>query len=152
MNSRSALSDRRVARCRSSPLNERRACFSRGCVCLTVAISLCTSSHASTIHASNARAGALVIHLSAGVGHHTGGSRSTPTVGRGEEGGRERGERRSWRWGSSGGRSRWGAVPGGGQHVAFFVVSRPSFHMFPILCGFFAELCWCSGRCHFKRT
>ena len=40
--------------------------------------------------------------------------------------------------GSSGGRvPRLGPVPGGGQHLAFFfVVSRPSFHMFPILCGF----------------
>ena len=28
----------------------------------------------------NARAGALVIHHPAWVGHHTGGSRSTPTV------------------------------------------------------------------------
>ena len=33
-----------------------------------------------TIHASNARAGALVIHRPAWVGHHTGGSRSTPTA------------------------------------------------------------------------
>ena len=33
-----------------------------------------------TIHASNARAGALVIHRPAWVGHRTGGSRSTPTA------------------------------------------------------------------------
>ena len=55
-------------------------------------------------------------------------------------GGRERGGgRRSWRGGSGGG------GPGGERSLVlanisrFFVVSRPSFHMFPILCGFFSS-------------
>ena len=50
-----------------------------------------------------------------------------------------------------------GTGPGGERSLVvanisrFFVVSRPSFHMFPISCGFFAELCWCFGRFHLKR-
>ena len=40
-----------------------------------------------------------------------------------------------WRGSTRWDPSRWRAVPGGGQHFAFFFfVSRPSFHMFPILC------------------
>ena len=69
--------DRRVARCLSSRLNPRHVCFSRGGVIDYDNLAM----HATTqCNQRKARAGALVIHHPAWVGHHTGGSGSTPTA------------------------------------------------------------------------
>ena len=55
--------------------------------CLTMTTSLARYAQAMHDHnPRNARAGALVIHHPAWVGHHTGGSRSTPTVHRCRQG------------------------------------------------------------------
>ena len=68
--------------------------------------------------------------------------------GDGREGGREgAGGAEVMAWGVQWGRSQWGrSVP-----VWSGPWWWPTFHMFPILFGFFVELCWCSGRFHMKR-